>query len=136
MAKFVFTDGFLSLNAVDLSDHVESITLTHGADTPESTAMSDLSHRRLPGLLDWSVEVSFRQDFAAANVDATLFPLVGAAAFAMEIRPDSAVVSATNPKFTGNVLIQSYGVLTGTVADTANSPVTLIGDGTLTRAET
>lgn len=134
MAKLVFTDAFVDINAVDLSDHVESITINYGAETPDSTSMSDLTRRRLPGLIDWTVDITFRQDFAAANVDATLFPLVGAAAFAIKIRPTSAVVGATNPEFQGNALLGTYNPLTGTVADTLNATVTLTGDGTLTRA--
>lgn len=134
MGKFVFKNAYLSINAVDLSDHVESITVNHGAETPESTSMGDDTKRRLPGLLDWSVDVTFRQDFAAGEVDATLFDLVGAAAFAIEIRPDAGVVSPTNPKFTGNALLGTYNPLTGTVADVAAANVTLVSDSVLTRA--
>ena len=135
MAKFVFTDGFFSINAVDLSDHVESITIIFGAETPDMTSMSDITRRRLPGLIDWTVDVGFRQDFAAASVDKTMFDLVGAAAVAIEIRPTSAAVGPTNPKFTGNVLVGQYNPLAGTVADVANAATVLTGDGTLTRAE-
>ena len=134
MAKFVFKNAFVSINAVDLSDHVESITINYSAATPESTSMSDNSITRLPGLKDFSVDVTFRQDFAASNVDATLFSLIGAAAFAIEIRPDAGAVSATNPKFTGNALLSAYTPIGGSVGDTAAATATLVGDGDLTRA--
>ena len=134
MAKFVLKDAFVSLNSVDLSDHVESITVNYGAETPERTSMSENSRTRLPGLIDWTVDLSFRQDFAASEVDVTLFALVGAAAFPIELRPTSAVVSVTNPKYTGSALLGSYNPIVGTVGDTANAPVTLTGDGDLTRA--
>ncbi len=135
MAKFVFKNAFVQIAAVDLSGHVESVTVEYGADTPERTAMSDGTRTRLPGLLDWSIEITFRQDFAASLVDKTLFDLVGAAAFAIELRPDAGAVSATNPKFTGNALISSYSPMGGSVGDTAAAPVTLMADGALTRAE-
>ena len=135
MANIVLKNAFLSINAVDLSDHVESLTVNHSADVPEQTAMSDNSKTRLPGLKDWSIDVSFRQDFAASNVDKTLFDLIGAAAFAIEVRPDAGAVSATNPKFTGNALLSTYSPITGAVGDTAAAPITLVGDGDLTRAE-
>ena len=134
MAKFVLKDAFVSLNAVDLSALVESITINYGAETPERTSMSEDARTRLPGLIDWSVDITFRQDFGANLVDATLYDLVGAAAFAVEFRPTSASVGSTNPKFTGNALIGSYNPITGTVGDTAGAPVTLTGDGDLTRA--
>lgn len=134
MPKFVLTDASVTINAVDLSDHVESLTINYGAETPEQTAMQDITRRRLPGLIDWTIDVTFRSDFAAANVDDTLYPLVGAVAFAVAIRPTSAVVGATNPEFQGNCLLATYNPLAGTVGDTSNSTVSLTGDGTLTRA--
>lgn len=133
MAKFVLTDASFTINAVDLSDHVESLTINYGAETPDQTAMQDITRRRLPGLIDWTIDVTFRQDFATSNVDATLFPLVGAAAVAVAIRPTSGAISTSNPEFQGNVLVGQYNPLQGTVGDTANSTVTLTGDGTLTR---
>ncbi len=134
MAKFVLKDAFVDINAVDLSDHVESITINYGAETPEITAMSDNSRRRVPGLIDWTVDIGFRQDFAANEVDATLFSLVGAAAFAVIFRPTSAAKGATNPEYTGNALLGSYNPIAGTVGDTAAAAVTLTGDGLLTRS--
>ena len=134
MAKFVYKNAFISINAVDLSNRVESLTLNFGAETPEVTAMGDGTRTRVPSFIDWSIEVQFRQDFAASNVDATLFPLVGAAAFAIEVRPDAGAVSATNPKFTGNTLLTTYNPLTGGVGDVSAAPATLMGDGVLTRA--
>ena len=133
MAKLVLKDAFVEINAVELSDHCESLTINYGAETPESTCMGVNARTRLPGLIDWTVDISFRQDFAASEVDITLFALVGAAAFAIEFRPTTAVASATNPKYTGNALLGSYNPITGTVGDTANAPVTLTGDGLLTR---
>ena len=96
--------------------------------------MSANSKQRIAGLKDWSVDVELNQDFAAASVDATLFPLVGAAAFAIEIRPDAGAVSATNPKFTGNALLESYPPISGSVGELATVSITLQGDGDLTRA--
>ena len=99
--------------------------------------MSDGSRQRVASFVDWSIDVTFRQDFIAPAtnaVDSTLFSLVGAAAFAIEIRPDAGAASATNPKFTGNALLASYSPLTGSVGDVASAPATFQGDGTLTRA--
>lgn len=135
MAKFVLKNAFVSLNAVDLSDHVESVNVNFTGDTPESTSMGDDAIRRLPSLKDASLEITFRQDFAAANVDATMFPLLGAAAFAIELRPDAGAVSATNPKWTGNALLQTYSPIGGTVGDVAAAPVTIVADDVWTRAE-
>lgn len=134
MPKFVLRDADFTIDGVNLSDHVESITINYGMETPEQTAMQDITRRRLPGLIDWTMDVTLRSDFDAGEVDATLFPLVGGAAVAVTVRPTSAAVGPTNPEFQGNVLVGQYNPIQGTVGDTANSTVTLTGDGTLTRA--
>lgn len=137
MAKFLYKDAFLSVNGVDLSARVESLTLNLGAETPETTAMSDGFRQRVASFIDWSVDVTFRQDFIAPAtnaVDSTLFSLVGAVAFAIIIRPLSDAKSVTNPEFTGNALLASYSPLTGSVGDVASAPATFQGDGALARA--
>ncbi len=137
MAKFVLTDADVVINGTNLSDHVESLTINHGVETPESTSMGDVTRRRLGGLLDWSVDITFRQDFADASntVDEILFPLVAQSAnFVIVIKPTSAVVGVNNPTFTGSCRLQTYNPLVGTVADTAAANATFISDGTLVRA--
>ena len=138
MAKFVYKDAHFLVNAVDLSARVESLTLNYGAEAPEVTAMGDGTRTRVPSFIDWSIECQFRQDFldtGANSVDATLFPLVGAVAFAIIIRPVKAdVIGVTNPEFQGNALLTSYNPLTGGVGDVAAAPANFMGDGTLTRA--
>ena len=81
MAEFVFKDGSIVVNSVDLSDHARSITISYDADMVDSTAMGDDDREFLAGLRSWNISVEFEQDYAASKVDATLFPLVGAAAF-------------------------------------------------------
>jgi hypothetical protein len=133
MASFVLTNAYVLLNAVDLSDHVRSVKVNYKADTPENTAMSNTTKNRLPGLKDWDIEVEFNQDFASAKVDATMFPLVGAAQFAIEIRPDAGARSVTNPAYTGNALLADYTPVGGKVGDVAVAPVKIMGTGTLAR---
>lgn len=131
MAKIVLKDAYVSVNSVDLSDHVESVEVTYNADAGEATAMGDAAHNFLPALLNQGVSVTFRQDFAASKVDATLAPLVGAAAFAIEVRPTSGSVSTTNPKYSGNVILTDYAPIGGSVGDVLNAPVQFQpGDGT------
>lgn len=134
MGKFVLKDAFLSINGSDLSDHVQSVTLNYTGDLQESTAMGDGSRQRLSGLLDWSLDITFRQDFASGSVDDTLFDLVGGDPFPVIIRPTSAPVGPTNPSFSGNALIQTYPPIAGEVGVTANTTVNIQGNGTLTRA--
>jgi len=134
MGKFVLNDAYVSINGVDLSDHVRSVTLNYSAAEIDVTCMGDGSINRIAGLKDWSAEIEFAQDFAASEVDATLFSLVGAASFPVAIRPTSAAVSATNPEFQGNAILTSYPPISGAVGELATTTITLMGDGDLTRA--
>ncbi len=133
MAQFVLSDAFCSVAGVDLSDHVKSLTLNHGADSVEKTVMSDTTHKFMGGLKVTSLDVEFAQDFASAKVDATLFPLVGTTA-AIIVRPDSAAVSATNPNFTFTGLLESYPPLGGSIGDEATVSVTFQTTTDLSRA--
>ena len=50
MASLVLTNCFLSINAVDLSDHVESIKINYKANIQENSAMSVSSKSNIAGL--------------------------------------------------------------------------------------
>lgn len=134
MGEIVLKSPDAVINSVDLSDHIRSITITYGAEIQDKTASGDGTRTKLAGLIDWSVAIEFNQDYAADKVDATLFSLVGAAAFSVVFKPASGAVAATNPSFSGDALLESYIPIGGTVGDAHVSPITLQGTDTLTRA--
>jgi hypothetical protein len=134
MASFVLTNAYVLINSIDHSDHVRQVKINYSAETPENTAMGSVgSKTRLPGLKDWSLEIEFNQDYAAANVDEKMFALVGAAAFAIEVKPVNTTRGPTNPSYTGNALLAEYAPLGQKVGDVAVAPVKLVGTGALTR---
>jgi hypothetical protein len=139
MGSFILKDAEVLIGEgsteVDLSDHVQQVQFNYMADLKEEQAMGDLTKIRLAGLLDWNIVVTFKQDFAAGEVDATLFPLVGAAAFRVAIKPvASDSTGATNPRFEGNAVIESYPPLGGNHGDLATAQVTFQSAGTLSRS--
>ena len=137
MAFIVLKNAYVMINAVDLSDHVKQVTLKYSAVIHDDTAMGATSKSRVAGLLDWSMDVEFYQDYASGKVDATLFPLVGAASFAVHLKPVNDTISATNPDFTGNAVIEGdYTPVSGAVGDLSTVTVTFAGDGALTRDTT
>ena len=133
MANVVLTNAFVSLNAVNLSAFVRSVTLNYAAELQDDTVMGDSARSRIGGLKDWSIQVEFFQDYAAAAVDETLFTLVGST-FAVEVRHSGASASATNPKYTGTGILESYQPVGGAVGENLMAPVVVQGVGTLTRA--
>lgn len=133
MAKIAFTNASLTVNGVDLSDHVQSVNLNYSAEELDSTAMGDDTRINLGGLKNWSFDVTFYQDYAASKVDATLFGIVGTQVVVILI-PVNATVTATNPSYTGTALVSSYNPLGNSVGDFAVTPVTFNSAGTLARA--
>ena len=117
MPTMVYTDAYVRINGTDVSNHVKSVQLNYEAEMLDDTVMGTTGTRsNKPGLKNWTLQVEFLQDYAAGSIDATLFGLVGAAAFPVVVRPvKSTVVGATNPNYTGNAVLESYPPLTGEV---------------------
>lgn len=134
MAQLVFTDCFVSINAVNISDHVKSATLNYSAAMLDDTTMTKTTKSNKPGLLEWSLDVEVLNDYAVASIDATMFALIGAAAFPIEVRPTSAAVSTTNPKFTGNGVLATYDPINAKIGDLGTAKIAIKCAGALARA--
>jgi len=135
VAKFVLKDASVVVNSVDLSDHVASVEISMGAEDVATTAMGATGVTRLPGLRDESITVTWRSDFAAAKVDATLAPLyTGGTPHTVVVKPTSAAVSATNPTYTGTCYLLEFAPIAGGVGDVADVETTFVVDGVITRA--
>lgn len=133
MAKIVLTDASITINSVALSDHANSVTLTYEVDSVEDTAFGSGGHTFAAGLQNVSCEVAFQQDFAAASVEATIYPLVGTKT-TLVIKPTSSAVSSTNPSYTiTNAFLASHTPIAATVGEMAMTTLTFSG-GTLAKA--
>ncbi|MDV2503081.1 MAG: radical SAM protein [bacterium] len=133
MAIFAAVDVRVEINAVDLSDHVVSAEIPQVPELLDKTVMGDTTRRRIKGLDDWTLNVEFLQDFAAAKVDATLNGILGTAV-TVKIRPTSAAISATNPEYSGSGFLANYDPISGTIGEVAKTTVAFQCDGPLTRA--
>lgn len=133
MASFAFIDCRLELNSVVLSSFGTSATLNVSADELDDTAFGDTYHSRIGGLKDWSVNLEFNSDFAASAVDVTLFPLLGTVT-TVKVRPTTAIISPTNPEYSGSVLVSQVNPVGNSVGDLAKVSVQWPGAGTLARA--
>lgn len=132
MAKIVLTDAFVSLNGVDLADHVETVTLEYSGEPQDNTAMGATTRTVQGGLLNWTCSIQFFADEASAKVQATLFPLVNTVT-AMIVRPvNTGGVGAGNPNYTGQAYVESMGLVSGSVGSMHMTPVSLVAAGALT----
>lgn len=132
MAVFALTNEFLLLNAVDLSNHLKSAVLTVDVDSLDSTVMGPGWKAVTGGLKGGKLAVEFLDDYAAASVDVTLWPLLGTVV-TFEVRPDAGSRSTTNPAYTGSVLIGG-NVIGGKVGELAGKSLTFDTSGAVTRA--
>ena len=126
-----WTNAKVLVNSVDLSDHVVSVSLNMSKSDVETTTMGAYGKGRRPGLADESFKIKFRQDFAAANVDATLSPLyTNGTSHAVEVRPVNSARSATNPAYVASACyLLDYPAFSGDVGNALDIEATFSVDG-------
>jgi hypothetical protein len=136
MARLVLTNAFVTINGVNLSDHIASITLTTTDDVIETTAFGTTARTRIGGLADNSVALEFHQDYAAANVEATIngSPSLVGTTTAVVVKPNGATTGADNPAYSFSALVSEWTPLNGAVGELATASVTWPIDGNITKA--
>lgn len=137
MARLVLTNAYVTINAVNLSDHINSVTLTTTDDIVETTAFGSSARTRVAGLQDNSVAIEFQQDYASASVEATInaagSSLVGTTTTVV-VKPNGATTAADNPAYTLTALISEWTPLNGAVGELATASVTWPISGAITKA--
>jgi len=134
MPRLVLTNAKVTINAVNLSDHIASVTLSTSADVVDTSGFSSTAARsRVAGLLDNSVTLEFHQDFATSNVEQTIYPLIGTTTTVVVIPVDT-TVSATNPSYTFTALVSEWQPLSGAIGELATASVTWPISGAITKA--
>lgn len=117
MGKLILTDGFVSINNVDLSDHAFSIDMPDTKEQVDVSGFNSAGNKEfLPGQRDQTLTIGFLQDFAASEVHQTLEPLFRQnTTFPFTVQPTSSAVSSTNPKFSGTANIYEYNGISGQI---------------------
>lgn len=134
MAVFLNNKVGVKINSVDLSDHVTQITLNRNFDELEVTAMGDTAHRFVKGLEASSVTISFLNDTATANVLQTLQAAWGTSVACVLLQDKGTAVSATNPLYTFNILVNKTTDINGATGDIATQDITFTINGATTVA--
>ena len=130
MAVFLNNGVVLTVNAVDLSDHVTAVTINRTFDELEVTAMGDSGHKFVKGLEASSVTIDFLNDTASSEVLQTLQAVWGTST-TITIKQTSAATSPTNPLYTMSCLINGTTDINGSVADLSMQSVTFNVNGTI-----
>ena len=124
MARIVLTNALVTVNGIDLSDLISSVSLNSSIDVVETTAFSSTAARtRIGGLADNSISLEFHQDYASGEVEATIYPLLGTVT-TVTVKPVNTATSASNPLYTASALVSEWTPLNGAVGELATASVT------------
>ena len=129
MAVFLNNGVVLTVNAVDLSDHVTAVTINRSFDELEVTAMGDSGHKYVKGLEASSITIDFLNDTASSETLQTLQAVWGTST-TVTVKQTSAATSATNPLYTMTCLINNTTDVNGSVADLSMQSLTFNVNGT------
>lgn len=134
MAKMVLLASFVSLNGVDLSAYARKVELSTEVEDKEVTTYASLGWKEvIGGLKSGELSLELLQDVAATKLDSIMWPLLGTVV-PFVVRLDSAAAGASNPQWSGNVLINGWNPIEGSVGDEASVSVGYPTSGAVVRA--
>ena len=109
---------------VDFSDHVTAFSLNRVLDQVEVTSMGSTSHQYVSGLASDTITVTLLNDTASGSILATLQGAFGTTIAFKAVQDSTAAISATNPLYTGTILVDNLTDINGAPADIATMDIT------------
>lgn len=132
MASLVLINMFFELNAVNTSGWGKQAAIAVEAATLDASVFGDGWTVNKGGMKSGTINVGLLDDFAAAQLDATLWPLFGTVV-TFKVRPDAGVIGTSNPQYSGSVLINNFNV-GGDLGELAGKTLSWPLSGALVRA--
>jgi hypothetical protein len=130
VAVYLSNGVVLTVNAVDLSSLVSSVTINRSFDELEVTAMGDSGHKFVKGLEASSITIDFFNDEATSKTLQTLNSTWGTNT-TVTVKQTSGATSATNPLYTMTCLVNNITPINGAVGDISTQSVTWNVSGTI-----
>ena len=127
----------VKIGSIDISDHITSATLTQSSDELEITSMGDSARKYVSGLQTGTLDLEFLNDFAAANVCATLQSAIYTTVVA-KVMPgtDGTTIAATNPLYTVSILINNLTPISGAAGEMSSSSLSFTCNSTIVQTTT
>jgi hypothetical protein len=127
---------YLSINSNVLNAFTKKAELSVEVEEKDVTNYASLGWKEvLGGLKSAELGCEFLQDFAASQLDAIMWPLLGTVV-PFEVRADQGAASTSNPKYTGSILINGWNPINGSVGDEATVSLGFPTSGAVTRGTT
>lgn len=134
MPKMVLLAEYLSINANVLNTFTKKAELSVEVEEKDVTNYASLGWKEvIGGLKSGELGCDFLNDFAAAQLDAIMWPLLGTVV-PFEVRADQGARSTANPAYTGSILINGWNPITGSIGDEASVSMSFPTSGAVARA--
>jgi len=126
MAIFLSNGVVVTLNSVDLSDHVTSATINRVFEELEVTAMGDNARKYAKGLETSTITLDFLNDNAASGSGAVRAALQAAwgTTVPITLKQTSAAISTTNPEYQSTILVNNTSDINGATGDISSQSIT------------
>jgi hypothetical protein len=126
MAIFLSNGVVVTLNSVDLSDHVTSATINRVFEELEVTAMGDNARKYAKGLETSTITLDFLNDNAASGQGAVRAALQAAwgTTVPITLKQGSGAISTTNPEYQSTILVNNTTDINGAVGDISTQSIT------------
>ena len=136
-AVTVLYNAFVSINAVDRSEQVDSVSLPMTVAELDATCMGSDTTVHEPGLKGFSLDIGLKSDFTDDEDDEDFHALWDARTkFAVLIRPSATAVGVGNPSYAFTGFISSWNAIQGSVGELSTTPMTITNTSALVRAVT
>ena len=130
MSVYLSNGVSVTVDSVDLSSLVSSVTINRVFDELDVTAMGDGGARAVKGLERSSISIDFFNDEATGKTLQKLNSVWGTSVTVV-IKQTSAAVGPTNPSYTMSCLINNLTPVNGDVASLSVQSVTWNVNGTI-----
>lgn len=136
MANMILKTSVILLATVDWSAQAKKIELSAEVDEKDVTTFASLGWVEVKGgLFKAGLSIDWLQDVAAAALDSAMWThFLTGTPIAFETRLTSAAVGASNPKWTGSVLVSKWTPISGSPGDVAGHSTQWPTSGVVTRA--
>ena len=126
MAIFLSNGVVVTLNSVDLSDHVTSAAINRVFEELEVTAMGDNARKYAKGLETSTITLDFLNDNAASGAGSVRAALQGAwgTTVPITLKQTNAAISTTNPEYQSTILVNNTTDINGAVGDMSTQSIT------------
>lgn len=118
MAIYTATNTYLLLGTLNVSDHVQSASITINYDQLDARAMTNSGNPQVKGLAAHTLQATLFNDQALSNIRAVLDAAKGTG-IAFALGANGSTASATNPVYSGTIWCNGYAPVGGSIGEMA-----------------